>query len=139
MPLAAAAPAAAARRYGTSTELALAAIWESVLGDAHFGPEDSFFDVGGHSLLMAMTRSLIVQRLQVEVSNIDLLQYPTIRSLARHIACGGAPGDAMLSRMAQTAARRDQRAGQGPPVQVSVAATAAFDRDSDGSDPFPLR
>ncbi|USX17869.1 amino acid adenylation domain-containing protein [Oxalobacteraceae bacterium OTU3REALA1] len=133
------APAATARRYGTATELALATIWESVLGDAHFGPEDSFFDVGGHSLLMAMTRSLIVQRLQVEVSNIDLLQYPTIRSLARHIACGGAPGDAMLSRMAQTAARRDQRAGQGPPVQLSVAATAAFDRDSDGSDPFPLR
>jgi len=83
-----------------------------VLGGAHFGPEDSFFDVGGHSLLMAMMRGLIVQRLQVEVSNIDLFQYPTIRGLARHIAGGGAPGDAMLSRMAQRAARRDQRAGR---------------------------
>ncbi|MEV4777631.1 amino acid adenylation domain-containing protein [Burkholderia sp. LMU1-1-1.1] len=106
----------AAHRYATATELALAAIWESVLGGADFGPEDSFFDVGGHSLLMAMMRSLIVQRLQVEVSNIDLFQYPTIRGLARHIAGGGAPGDAMLSRMAQRAAQRDQRAGQRPPV-----------------------
>lgn len=118
---AAAGGGAAPHRYATATELALAAIWESVLGGAHFGPDDSFFDVGGHSLLMAMMRNLIVQRLQVEVTNIDLFQYPTIRGLARHIAGGGTPGDAMLARMAQRAARRDQRAGQRPAVDVSVA------------------
>jgi amino acid adenylation domain-containing protein len=124
-PVAGAASVPIAQRYATATELALAAIWESVLGGVHFGPEDSFFEVGGHSLLMTMMRSLIVQRLQVEVTNIDLFQYPTIRSLARHIAGGGAPGDATLSRMAQRAAWRDQRAGQRPPGAVSVAATSS--------------
>lgn len=101
--------AAAPQRYGNAAEAALAAIWETVLGESRFGPEDSFFDVGGHSLLMTTMRDLIVQRFQVEVTNIELFQYPTIRSLARHLGDGGRDGAMVLSRMAQRAARRDRR------------------------------
>ncbi|MBP1202449.1 amino acid adenylation domain-containing protein [Duganella sp. 1411] len=125
------APAAAdaPRHFNSATELALAQIWQSLLGDERFGPDDSFFDVGGHSLLMTSMRDLIVQRLQVEVGTITLFQYPTIRGLARHLADGGAPGDAMLARMAQRAARRDQHASRRPPAGAAVSVSDSADSD----------
>ena len=90
------------RNYASEHECGLAAIWEEVLETGRFGPEDSFFDVGGHSLVMARLSGLIEQRLGVRVSNIDLFQFPTIRSLARHLS----RTDDVTGRIAAEMARR---------------------------------
>ncbi|MEK8146054.1 phosphopantetheine-binding protein [Streptomyces sp. M10(2022)] len=37
----------------------MAAIWTDVLGIDHIGIHDNFFDLGGHSLLLAEVRSRI--------------------------------------------------------------------------------
>jgi amino acid adenylation domain-containing protein len=92
------------RHYSNECERALAEIWEEVLATSQFGPEDSFFDVGWHSLLMAELRRLIEVRLQKDVSNIDLYQFPTIRSLARHLTRNDRPASAVVSDMARRAA-----------------------------------
>src|SRR5262249_17226027 len=57
------------RLYRNDVERSLAAIWEEVLGTEKFGFHDSFFEVGGHSLLVAKMRQLIEDRIGVEVSN----------------------------------------------------------------------
>ena len=97
------------RNYGSECERTLAHIWEEVLETEKFGPDDNFFDVGGHSLLIVRLRSLIEQRLGVEVSNIDLFQYVTIRSLARHLSSREQPARGVAFEMARRAALRNRR------------------------------
>jgi len=97
------------RNYRNDSERVLAQIWEEVLGIEKFGPGDNFFDVGGHSLLIVRLQSLIKQRLGIEVSNLDLFQYASIRSLAGHLANKGESLGRLAADMTQRAALRNQR------------------------------
>jgi non-ribosomal peptide synthetase component F len=66
-------------------ERTLADIWAAVLNVDRVGVNDSFFDLGGHSLLLAKVRAAIASRLGRDVAVIDLFRYHTIRSLATHL------------------------------------------------------
>jgi hypothetical protein len=68
-----------------STERVLVAIWHQVLGTSSFGLHDSFFDVGGHSLLMAKVGALLERQIGMSISIADLYRFPTVSSLAEHI------------------------------------------------------
>lgn len=57
-------------------------IWKDVLVQDRIGINDNFFDLGGHSLLLAKVRSKIEKTLNVHISMMDLFKYPTISSLA---------------------------------------------------------
>ncbi|UQA59462.1 non-ribosomal peptide synthetase/type I polyketide synthase [Polyangium aurulentum] len=70
----------------SALEQSLLAIWREVLGIERVGIDDAFFDVGGHSLLLARVRSAVAARLGIELSIVDLLRLPTIRTLAGHMA-----------------------------------------------------
>jgi amino acid adenylation domain-containing protein len=65
-------------------ERTIAGVWKQVLGTEKVGVHDSFFDLGGHSLLLAQVHSSLRQAGH-EVSMIDLFRWPTIADLARHI------------------------------------------------------
>ena len=69
----------------TANELLLAEIWQDVLHLERVGVHDNFFDLGGHSLLMAKVHNRLVEVVSRRVTMIDLFQYPTIASLARHL------------------------------------------------------
>ncbi len=69
-------------------EQAIAAIWQTLLNVEQVGVEDSFFDLGGNSLLMAQAQSMLSTQLQRDVSILDLFQYPTIKSLAQFLDQG---------------------------------------------------
>jgi amino acid adenylation domain-containing protein len=66
----------------TETERRLAAIWRELLRLDQVGTRDSFFDLGGHSLLLVELQ----QRLQAvfgrEVPVVELFRLPTIQALA---------------------------------------------------------
>jgi acyl carrier protein len=47
--------------------------------------DDNFFDIGGHSLLLAQVKQELSQRLDRQIPMIELLQFPTIGSLATHL------------------------------------------------------
>jgi len=66
-------------------ETLLTGIWREVLGDEDFGPEDNFFEVGGHSMLLSIVRVRLQQALGTDLSMIDLFEHPTIVSLARRL------------------------------------------------------
>ncbi|HEX6291078.1 MAG TPA: amino acid adenylation domain-containing protein [Herpetosiphonaceae bacterium] len=70
----------------TTIERTIAAVWQDVLRVEQVGLYDNFFDLGGHSLLLIQARSRLREALSVDLPMTDLFRYPTIHSLARHLA-----------------------------------------------------
>ena len=66
----------------TPTEEALAALWEDLLGVAQVGAEDSFFDLGGHSLIAVRLFAQIKKRFGADFPISVLFEAPTIRACA---------------------------------------------------------
>jgi acyl carrier protein len=67
------------------TERILADVWAKSLGLEKVGIHDNFFDLGGHSLLLVQVQANVCEELKTKVSIVEMFQYPTISSLARHI------------------------------------------------------
>ena len=76
-------------------------VWKEALGTKHVGSEDNFFDVGGHSLLLTRVQMKLRELLDTDIPMVQLYQYPTVRSLARHLSGNGFP-------VASQAARRGE-------------------------------
>jgi amino acid adenylation domain-containing protein len=95
----------------SAEEKDLAQIWCDLLEIEAVGVRDNFFDLGGHSLLLARVQAEINRRLGVELSIIDLFQYPTIETLARHLLGHGEPVTEPDPQRAHSRrlARRDRR------------------------------
>ncbi len=68
----------------TPVEVALARIWEEMLGLEQVGTHDDFFDLGGHSLLAAQLADRIQKSLRRPVALATIFRAPTIAALARH-------------------------------------------------------
>jgi amino acid adenylation domain-containing protein len=66
----------------TAVERELAAVWCEVLGAERVGIGDSFFDLGGHSLLLPRVQAAVRQRLGREVPLLKLFEHPTVEALA---------------------------------------------------------
>ena len=69
----------------TLTEKTLAKAWSEVLKVEHIGIHDHFFDLGGHSLLLAQVERKLRGSFDRELSLVDLFEHPTIATLAQHI------------------------------------------------------
>jgi acyl carrier protein len=68
-----------------SVESAIANVWQEVLQVERVSIHDNFFDIGGHSLLLAEVHRQLREILKADLSLIELLEYPTIYSLAKHL------------------------------------------------------
>jgi len=69
-----------------ATEIAIAAIWEAVLGLEKVSINDDFFALGGHSLLATQVISRVRDAMAVKLPLVALFNHPTIASLAATIA-----------------------------------------------------
>jgi amino acid adenylation domain-containing protein len=63
-------------------EQTIANIWQELLGLEKVGVYDNFFDLGGHSLLLAKVHMRLRHVFRKSVSVIDLFKYSTISSLS---------------------------------------------------------
>lgn len=70
----------------TDIEQRLAEIWREVLQVERVGINDNFFDLGGHSLLIAQLQGQLEQNLNLTLPIVKLFQYPTIASLAQYLS-----------------------------------------------------
>lgn len=68
------------------TERRLSAIWQQVLGSSSFGATDSFFEIGGSSVLLAQAHRLIQEEFERSIALVDLFRYPTVSSLAAYLS-----------------------------------------------------
>ncbi|MET7641792.1 amino acid adenylation domain-containing protein [Streptomyces sp. NPDC005438] len=87
----------------------LAGLWSDLLGVERVGIRDNFFDLGGHSLLMAELRTRLAA-LGHEVTMVELFQHPTLETLAARLGGQGGTSETAVrsaSRRAQT--RRQSR------------------------------
>jgi len=66
----------------SATERTLAALWGEVLGRAEPGVDESFFDLGGHSLLLTRLQARISEDLGRDVPLLTLIEHPTIAGFA---------------------------------------------------------
>lgn len=71
-------------------------IWADVLGADDFGPDASFFDVGGDSVRAMQMRERVAAATQRNLSPVAVFRYPTVRALAAYLS----------ERPSSTAARR---------------------------------
>jgi acyl transferase domain-containing protein/thioesterase domain-containing protein/acyl carrier protein len=69
-----------------AVERGLTAIWQSLLGIDQIGVEDSFFDLGGHSLIAVRLFAQIKKEWGAEFPISALFQAPTIAAIAALIA-----------------------------------------------------
>jgi len=67
-------------------EKQVAAIWTRVLGVENVGVHDNFYDLGGHSILMAQVFNEVREVVRREVAMVELFEHPTISALARHLS-----------------------------------------------------
>ncbi|HGY2556622.1 TPA: thioester reductase domain-containing protein, partial [Pseudomonas aeruginosa] len=81
------------QRFGTPGELQVALAWQEVLGHTDFGLDDSFFEVGGHSLLAAALVRELSRRFGNRAYIHDIYRTPSVRQLAASLArrAGEAP------------------------------------------------
>ena len=72
-------------------EETLHGVWAQVLGTEAFGVHDSFFDVGGHSLLAVRMIALVEQRLGTRLPLATVLKAQTVAELADVVRGGREP------------------------------------------------
>ena len=59
--------------------------WSTVLNRSDLIGNENFFEVGGHSLLIAQLHNILPDELRSQVSIMDLFQYPSIDSMVDHL------------------------------------------------------
>ncbi|MCC6557952.1 MAG: amino acid adenylation domain-containing protein, partial [Polyangiaceae bacterium] len=94
-------------------ERIVAEIWRDALGRDRMGALDNFFDLGGHSLLVAQVRVRLQRAFGRDVPLVELFRYPTVAALAAYLGQGDRP------RPAPDPA--DERAPRSPAAEERVA------------------
>jgi amino acid adenylation domain-containing protein/natural product biosynthesis luciferase-like monooxygenase protein len=79
-------------------EATVAAIWREVLRVERVGRHDSFFDLGGHSLLVVQVISRLRDALALEARPADLFARPTLAAFTAGLAAEPAPRLPPLTR-----------------------------------------
>lgn len=82
----------------TAAEEQLASIWREILNVPRVGAHDSFFELGGNSLMAVRLTARIRQEFQVDVPLVALFTSPTLEGLAERIAELAASGAVPIVR-----------------------------------------
>src|SRR3954451_1862348 len=90
-------------------------IWKELLHLDDVGVDDSFFDVGGHSLLLADLQFKLKERLQLDVPLLDLFRYPTIRTFSEALA---PPSETVIAKTSEKRERTKRSAAPGRDIAV---------------------
>jgi len=115
----------------TATEKALVEVWKEVLGVAHVGVRDNFFDLGGHSLLIVKILTRLKQEYGFMLSVVDLYQHATVEALAEYLDRLTSGAKPAAPRAATTeASRLDERPLQHTTNEGNVYAYRRY-RDGD--------
>jgi nonribosomal peptide synthetase DhbF len=67
-------------------EAIIAGIWRDALRVDRVGSDDNFFDLGGHSMLLAVVRDKLACAFDRDVPIVEMFRHPTVAALAAHLA-----------------------------------------------------
>lgn len=91
-------------------EIQIIEIWKRVLSLSSVSVEQSFFDVGGTSLTLALVAHQLEEVAGASFEITDLFRYPTIRALAAFLRGSGSAQSGLLLRDAKERANRQRSA-----------------------------
>jgi amino acid adenylation domain-containing protein len=127
-------------------ERAIAAVWQEALRVPRVGLEDNFFDLGGHSLLLAQVHARLLETLglaEPELGLIDLFRHPTVAALAARIGgpsegAGSSEEGSAASGIERALARREELARERTRRDTAVAIVGMSGRfpGADGVEAF---
>lgn len=89
-------------------ERTIASLWGRMLGLEQVGSEDSFFDLGGTSLLLVQMHHQLQQALETDFPIVTLFKHRTVRALARDLGGVDVPHTTGAPQWRQRAARQKQ-------------------------------
>ncbi|NMG07610.1 non-ribosomal peptide synthetase [Brasilonema sp. UFV-L1] len=69
----------------TELERMIATIWQEVLQVEKVGLYDSFFDLGGHSLLLIKVHNKLREIFNQDISILEMFKHPTVSSFAQYL------------------------------------------------------
>jgi amino acid adenylation domain-containing protein len=114
------APVRAPDRYfvppATPAEATIAGFWAEALGVERVGAHDNFFEIGGHSLLVARVHARIRQAFPRETTLVDLFRHTTVAAQAAFVTAA-APAPAAVSPTRQTGSDRAGARRAAPPTR----------------------
>ncbi|HEV2863874.1 MAG TPA: amino acid adenylation domain-containing protein [Pyrinomonadaceae bacterium] len=120
-------------RAADPVEEIIAGIWAETLGRPHVGVNDNFFNLGGHSLLVAQLLLRVRKSLQVELPLRVVFEAPTVAAMAEAVRAalrtGAAPTQPPLEP-----ARRNGTA----PLSIAQEGLWLFDRVEPGNPVYHL-
>ncbi len=104
-------PSGPSTATATATEAEVLEVWQTLLGDTPIGTNETFFDVGGNSLLLVRLSQLLTARYGRNIAVPQLLRHPTISQQANLVEGKGAGpvDDAVVDGAATASARRRAR------------------------------
>ncbi|MBP2229003.1 acyl transferase domain-containing protein/acyl-CoA synthetase (AMP-forming)/AMP-acid ligase II/acyl carrier protein/aryl carrier-like protein [Azospirillum agricola] len=74
-------PAPPSRRSGGGQDAVIADIWRTALDLPEIGPDENFFEIGGHSILLIQVHGRLKEHFP-GLELVDLFKHPTVRTLA---------------------------------------------------------
>jgi amino acid adenylation domain-containing protein/thioester reductase-like protein len=74
-------------RFTSEFQIKIASIWFDILKHGEFSHDDSFFEIGGHSLRAAELAQALSSQLDISVSVTDIYEYLTFKDLAAELLC----------------------------------------------------
>ncbi|MEH2331115.1 amino acid adenylation domain-containing protein [Nostoc sp.] len=69
----------------TEVERIIAGVWQKALAIEKVGIYNNFFELGGNSLLLVKINQQLQEELSLEVSIVDMFNYPTIYTLSQYL------------------------------------------------------
>jgi non-ribosomal peptide synthase protein (TIGR01720 family) len=87
----------------TEMERTVAQVWQDLFGDETIGLDENWFDLGAHSLLLARAHEALRAQINPDLTIVELLQYPTVRTLAAYLS------NSATRRQSDPAARAQQQ------------------------------
>jgi hypothetical protein len=93
----------------TPAEKAIAGFWAEALGVERVGVEDNFFEIGGHSLLVARVHQRIRDAFGREVALVELFRHTTVAAQAAFVAGDPHPAEGATAAQSRGTERAEAR------------------------------
>ncbi|MBT8423133.1 MAG: LLM class flavin-dependent oxidoreductase, partial [Gammaproteobacteria bacterium] len=99
-------PGSEAAAPANELEAQVLEVWRTALQLNDISVDDNFFDLGGHSILAVKVHRDLNASLEQKLAITDLFRFPTVKSLAEHLAGGDSAGKRIQGSQDRAAKRR---------------------------------
>jgi len=112
----------------SDTEKIIAGVWSEVLKVERVGVHDSFFEVGGTSLLMVQVNSKLRAAFGRQIPMVEMFRYPTVSTLANYLN-GDQAEAASMQRVQERAGKQAQALRHGKRLRTERQSQLAVHKE----------